>query len=105
MGYSTLVVALLAVCQVYASATGNGSISLGWSHSLFLFPSGVVKAAGYNNYGQLMDGSTVTASSPAETLSGASNITSIACGYTHSLALLSDGTVLAAGENSGGKLG
>jgi alpha-tubulin suppressor-like RCC1 family protein len=84
-------------------------LSLGASHSLVLTSDGMVFAWGMNLRGQLGNGTTTSSSSPvAVDVSGvlaSKTITSLAGGYTHSLALASDGTVYAWGADEYGMLG
>ena len=60
--------------------------------------------ADQNTYGELGDGTTDPHSSPIE-LSGMSGIVAVSAGIEHSLALRSDGRVLAWGRNQFGQLG
>ena len=88
--------------------TGITAASAGADHSLALTSGGNVYAWGYGNYGQLGNGANSSQQLPVEvvTASGAlANITAIAAGVDHSLALRSDGTVWAWGLNSYGELG
>lgn len=62
------------------------------------------RAWGFNNAGQLGDG-TNTGSSLPVTIRNLTNITALAAGHYHSLALLADGTVQAWGNNEYGQLG
>ena len=80
------------------------SISCGSKFSLFLCNSGLPKSCGYNNYGQLGDGSTSDKNIAANvgTLTG---ITNVDCGGSHSLFLQNTGNVWASGWNIGGSLG
>lgn len=82
------------------------AISAGLSHSLAVKSDGTVWAWGYNYFGQLGDGTTIDKSAPVQVLN-LSNIRAISApgyGY-HSLALKSDGTIWAWGDNSSGQLG
>jgi alpha-tubulin suppressor-like RCC1 family protein len=85
------------------------AIAGGASHSLALCSDGTVTAWGANTDGQLGNNSTVSSSVPvAVTTSGVLNgktVIAIAGGYSHNLALCSDGTVTAWGSNSLGQLG
>jgi alpha-tubulin suppressor-like RCC1 family protein len=63
-----------------------------------------VAAWGFNEGGQLGNGSTTDASTPVQVV-GLSGMTAIAAGYAHSLALREDGTVWAWGSNFAGALG
>lgn len=85
--------------------TGCKGIAAGSNFSLFLMNDGTVKAAGYNGYGQLGDGNTATVVSTPVTTLGIANCVEVSAGLTHSLFLLSDGTVKSAGRNNYGQLG
>jgi alpha-tubulin suppressor-like RCC1 family protein len=80
-------------------------------HSLALTSSGQVLAWGFNNYGQLGNGTTTNTgcfciSTPvAVSLPSGTTVTAIAGGDYHSLALTSSGQVLAWGDNYNGELG
>jgi alpha-tubulin suppressor-like RCC1 family protein len=87
------------------------SITAGWGHSLALCSDGTLAAWGYNYYGQLGDNSTIERLAPvAVNISGDSalfgkSVVDIAAGSYHCLALCSDGTVVAWGQNSYSQLG
>ncbi len=81
------------------------AIAAGAFHSLALRSDGSVWAWGWNDTGQLGDGTTTTRLSPVQVLPPGSGVVAIAAGYGHSLALKSDGTVLAWGYNAEGQLG
>ena len=65
---------------------------------------GTVWAWGYNEHGELGDGTTTTRLSPVP-VAGLSNVVAVAGGQFHSLALKRDGTVWAWGSNGNGQLG
>ncbi|MGV3658774.1 MAG: choice-of-anchor D domain-containing protein [Prosthecobacter sp.] len=96
---------VLAGKTVLELVTGNGQ-------SLALCSDGTVAAWGHNNYGQLGDNSVSTRNAPVavnttadvSALSG-KRVVSVAAGYQHCLALCSDGTVAAWGDNASGQLG
>ena len=88
------------------------AVSAGDSHSMALCSDGTLAAWGYNYYGQLGDNTKTERDAPVavNTASGVSalygkSITNIVAGDDHSLALCSDGTVAAWGDNSSGQLG
>ncbi|MFY4717281.1 DUF7507 domain-containing protein [Streptomyces sp. LaBMicrA B280] len=82
------------------------AISAGAYHSLAVTSDGHVLAWGYNLFGQLGDGTTTNRSTPVEVdLPAGTTVTSVAGGGYHSLALTSDGRVLAWGYNLFGQLG
>lgn len=92
----------LAGKRVVAVAAGN-------NHSLALCSDGTVVAWGDNSEGQLGDNSLIDRRVPVAVdrsgvLAG-KTVTAIAAGLYHSLALCSDGTVVAWGTNSSGQLG
>ena len=83
------------------------AISASGNHSLALKSDGTVWAWGTNTYGQLGDGTTTARTLPVQ-VSGLSSVKAISAGfvsYFHSLALKSDGTVWAWGQNNYGQLG
>lgn len=84
------------------------AIAAGRTHSLALLADGTVKAWGLNTDGQVGDGTTTsprTTPAPVTGLGTGSGVVAIAAGGTHSLALRSDGTVVAWGNNQQGQLG
>jgi alpha-tubulin suppressor-like RCC1 family protein len=85
------------------------SVSAGPSHSLALCSDGTVTAWGRNASGQLGNNSTTSSSVPVlVTQSGVlagKTVVSVAAGNDYSLALCSDGTVAAWGNNGAGQLG
>lgn len=80
-------------------------IAAGATHNLVLMTDGTVKAWGSNFYGQLGINSSITSYPVPKSVTTLSNITAIACGLNHCLALTSSGNVYAWGENSKGQLG
>ena len=81
-------------------------LSAGSEFSLALRFDGTVYAWGYNRYGQLGhgDGLGLIKRLPIPVL-GLDDIVGISAGYTHSLAVRSDGTVWSWGANEHGQLG
>jgi len=67
--------------------------------------SGPVVAWGWNEYGQLGNGTTGGYSDVPVAVSGLSGVTAISAGDDHSLVLLSNATVMAWGDNIDGQLG
>jgi alpha-tubulin suppressor-like RCC1 family protein len=85
-----LVAALLALALLPATQAGAASFG--------------AAAWGYNGSGQLGNGSTTISRTPVS-VSGLSEVIAVAAGGEHSLALLSNGTVMAWGANREGQLG
>jgi len=85
------------------------SVATGTSHSIALCSDGTLAAWGENSDGQLGIGTTSDAQAPvAVNQTGAlagKTVVTISAGYNHSLALCSDGTVFAWGDNASGQLG
>jgi uncharacterized repeat protein (TIGR01451 family) len=84
------------------------AIAAGSDHSLVLRADGAVVGWGDDGDGQVGDGSTGTAvffPIGVAGLGSGSGVIAIAAGETHSLALKSDGSVLAWGDNRTGELG
>lgn len=88
-----------------SSLSGVIAIAGGAIHSLALKSDGTVWAWGYNNYGQLGNGTYISGTCVPLQDSSLSNVSSIAAGFFHSLAVKNDGTVWAWGSNSYGELG
>jgi len=96
--------------------SGVVAISAGEEHGLALLSDGTVMAWGKNATGQLGDGTTETRDVPVAVCAGGTpspcpagpflgEVSAIAAGGKHSLALLKNGTVMAWGENASGQLG
>ena len=102
---SSTPVAVSGLSRVVAIAGGG--------HSLALLSNGTVVAWGYNAHGELGSGNDTgpdnCAGSPCSktpvAVSGLSHVVAIAAGSFHSLAVLSNGTVVAWGDNAYGELG
>ncbi len=83
------------------------SLSAGGRHNLALLTNGTVMAWGDNTFGQLGDGlpGPNNDSGVPVAVQSLSGVTAVSSGGEHSLALLSNGTVMAWGQNSSGQLG
>jgi alpha-tubulin suppressor-like RCC1 family protein len=85
------------------------ALASGSYHNLALCSDGSVAAWGYNNYGQLGDGTKVTARMPVLVNTGGilagKQVVAVAAGAYQSYALCSDGTLAAWGYNDEGELG
>ena len=85
-------------------------ISAGTAYSMALMSDGTIWAWGKNSNGQLGDGTTTVRSFPTRVVKSAgeealTGVVGISAGNSHSLALLSDGTVRAWGHNYSAQFG
>jgi alpha-tubulin suppressor-like RCC1 family protein len=83
--------------------SGVTAIAAGNNHNLFLKSDGSLWAMGYNNYGQLGDGTLNATNRPEQIVD--SGVMAIAAGINHSLFLKMDGSLWAMGGNNYGQLG
>jgi alpha-tubulin suppressor-like RCC1 family protein len=82
------------------------AVSAGGDHALALTSRGQVLAWGFNNHGQLGDGTGTGSEVPVPALLPAgTTVTAVSAGAFHSLALTGAGQVLAWGQNASGELG
>jgi uncharacterized repeat protein (TIGR02543 family) len=85
------------------------SVKAGANHNLALKNDNTVWAWGFNLYGQIGNGTVITADSPTQVLtalnSPLSGVAAIAAGESHSIALKIDGTVWAWGDNQKKQVG
>jgi len=79
-------------------------IAAGLNHTLAIENDGTVWSWGFNDAGQLGDGTTLAKNIPVM-IAGLTGVVSAAGGYQHSAALKSDGTVYTWGANDQGQLG
>jgi hypothetical protein len=89
---STLVQVAVGVADVVG-------VSAGEAHTLLLTSAGTVYASGYNNHGQLGDGTTTDRHTPVRVATGVADVVQVAAEIYHSLFLTSAGIVYAAGSN------
>uniref|UniRef100_A0A0G4I040 EGF-like domain-containing protein n=1 Tax=Chromera velia CCMP2878 TaxID=1169474 RepID=A0A0G4I040_9ALVE len=81
------------------------SVCVGYYHTaVAVAQGGKVFTFGRNDQGQLGDGSTSDRARPLEVM-GVGNVTAVACGWYHTMALTADGEVWAWGRNYWGQLG
>jgi alpha-tubulin suppressor-like RCC1 family protein len=85
--------------------SGATAIGAGWGHSLALLSNGKVMSWGKNELGQLGNGTTENSDVPIEVTGLGGEAKAIAAGDEFSLALLTNGKVMAWGGNNHGQLG
>ncbi|MFH1227730.1 MAG: RCC1 repeat-containing protein [Planctomycetota bacterium] len=98
--------AITRTTSTLISATGwaGAVIACGWMHTIAVKADGSIWAWGYNNSGQLGDGTCGNKKTPSRI--GADNIWSaIACGHYYTIAVKADGSIWAWGYNNYGQLG
>ena len=81
------------------------AVSAGGYHTLALKSDGSLWAWGYNNHGQLGDGTIETRNVPTRVVSATDDWVAVSAEEYHTLALKSDGTLWAWGDNEYGELG
>jgi alpha-tubulin suppressor-like RCC1 family protein len=94
----------LTLGQPGAAACTAFSVATGGEHTCSVRAGGTVMCAGYNNHGQLGDGTTTTRYEPV-TAPGVSGAVQVTAGGLHSCALTSSHQVYCWGENASGELG
>jgi len=85
--------------------SGVTAIAAGALHSMALLSNGTVMAWGGDAFGQLGNGATTNGELLPVAVTGLSGVSAIAAGDDHSLAVLSNGTAMAWGDNKDGQLG
>jgi alpha-tubulin suppressor-like RCC1 family protein len=110
-------VILVPLLATMAAAQCKLGVNSHGSQTLVLHASGLVTGFGYNNSGQVGDGTRENPQRPAKVLMGAYNgtyylgddpanpVIAVAALYRHSLALTADGSVFSWGANNTGELG
>ena len=85
--------------------SGVAAIASGYSHTVALKSDGTIWTWGRNNEGQLGNGSTIVKSNTPLRVIGLTGVIAIAADGYMTMALRSDGSVWAWGENASGQLG
>ncbi|MFY7728675.1 MAG: RCC1-like domain-containing protein, partial [Flavobacterium sp.] len=81
-------------------------IACGSSHTIVLMTDGTIYGAGFNTSGQLGDGTTTSKRILTEMINTTGKTPSrIACGSSHTIVLMTDGTIYGTGLNGSGQLG
>jgi len=91
--------------DVAGLTSGVVGVSAGGDHSCALMSTGVVKCWGYNNGGQLGDGTNTNALVPVNVAGLTTPVAKLSLGYDHTCALLTTGAVKCWGANNAYKSG
>jgi alpha-tubulin suppressor-like RCC1 family protein len=91
--------------QTVAGGTNWKSVSTGAANWAAIKTDGTLWTCGYNFYGQLGDNTTTNKSSPIQTIAGGTNWKQVSCGWTHTVAIKTDGTLWTWGQDNYGQLG
>lgn len=91
--------------DVQGLTTGVNSIAAGTAHACALLVSGSLKCWGYNNGGQLGNGTLVNSSVPVDVVGISGSVSAVSAGLTHTCAVLSSGAAQCWGDNTYGQLG
>jgi alpha-tubulin suppressor-like RCC1 family protein len=91
--------------DVVGLSHGVKAIAVGGLHTCALTSEGGVKCWGYNENGQLGDGTITNSSTPVEVIGLSSGVKAISSGARHTCAILSSGGLKCWGDNQFGALG
>jgi len=91
--------------EVSGGETTWVAIAAGYVHTVAMKSDGTFLAWGYNQNGQLGDGTNIHRNTPVQVFGAGNTWVAIAAGYAHTVALKSDGTLWVWGRNDFGQLG
>lgn len=80
-------------------------IATGYAHTCAIAASGTVKCWGYNDRGQVGDGTQTNREAPVDVVGLGANIRDVSTGWSHSCAVAKTGAAKCWGDNSSGQLG
>ena len=86
-------------------SSGVASVAGGYKHTCAVTMAGAAKCWGYNNYGQLGDGTTSDKATPVAVSSLSSGVAKLTGGFYHTCALTTAGAAKCWGYNAKGQLG
>jgi alpha-tubulin suppressor-like RCC1 family protein len=91
--------------DVYGLSSGVNVIAAGSFHTCALLSGGKIKCLGYNDFGQLGDGSTSESDTLVDVSGLSSGATALAAGGEHTCAMLGDTVMKCWGQDTFGELG
>jgi YD repeat-containing protein len=89
----------------FAGGTNWKQVAGGNAHTAAIKTDGTLWTWGYNGYGQLGNNTTTQRNTPVTTFAGGTNWKQVSCGYSHTAAIKTDGTLWIWGSGSDGQLG
>ena len=89
----------------FAGGTNWKQVSCGGAYTAAIKTDGTLWTWGRNSNGNLGDNTTVNRSTPVTTFAGGTNWKQVSCGYHHTAAVKTDGTLWTWGYNPFGQLG
>jgi alpha-tubulin suppressor-like RCC1 family protein len=91
--------------QTVASGNNWKQVSVREGQTAAIKTDGSLWTWGYNLYGQLGTNNITSYSSPVQTIAGGTNWRQVSCGYQHTVAIKTDGSLWGWGNNTTGNLG
>ena len=91
--------------QTVSATTDWKQVSVGHTFTAAIKTDGTLWMWGFNDCGQLGDGTRVSKSSPVQTIAGGNNWKQVSVGFAHTAAIKTDGTLWLWGCNPYGQLG
>jgi alpha-tubulin suppressor-like RCC1 family protein len=91
--------------QTVAGGTNWKQVSCGANHSAAIKTDSTLWLWGYDTYGEIGDNTVIFRSSPVQTISIGTNWKQVVCGFKHTSAIKTDGSLWCWGRNLKGQLG
>ena len=91
--------------DVVGLAAGVAAVSVGYANSCAVTTSGALKCWGYNDYGQLGTGTTITAKTPADVIGLGLGVASVSMNANHGCAVMTSSAVKCWGDDASRLLG
>jgi alpha-tubulin suppressor-like RCC1 family protein len=91
--------------QVTSLGSAVASVSSGKDHTCAILTNGTLWCWGYNEWGQLGDGTTIDRDTPVQVTALGSSLSTVSCSDSYTCAALTDGTLWCWGYNGAGQLG
>jgi len=105
LGINNTTTPICTPVQEFYGGTNWKQVECGEYHTAAIKNDGTLWTWGYNNNGQLGDNTTTNRLTPVTTFDGGTNWKQISCGFRHTAAIKTDGTLWSWGRNDTGQLG